>query len=96
MGRIQAEGMIEFGGKGDNILTWHLTSPSQHFPPYPAEFVPIARQAIDAANEDDYDRIIELPEGVEFRDGRTGVEAWRIIESFHLDSFIEQDEVWDD
>ena len=50
MGRMQLEGMIEMAGTSDEILTWHLTSPSQSYPPHPVEMVAVARAAIDAAN----------------------------------------------
>jgi len=58
--------------------------------------IPVAAAAIDAANAGDNDRLIDLFEGVTWRDGRSAVEAWRIVESLHLDSFIEQDEFYDD
>lgn len=93
MGRSSLEGMLEMTDL-DRALGWHLQS--NHYPPVPSEMFPVAKDAIDAGNESDFDRLISLPEGVEYRDGRTEVEAWRIIESFHLDSFIEQDEYYDD
>lgn len=93
MGRSSLEGMLEMTDL-DTALGWHLQS--NHYPPVPSIMIPVASAAIDAANEGETDRLIELPDNVEFRDGRTAVEAWRIIESFHLDSFIEQDEYWDD
>lgn len=89
MGRSSLEGMMEMGDL-DTVLSWHLQS--NHYPPHPPIMIPVAKAAIDAANDIDYDRLIDLPEGVNYRDGRSSVEAWRIIESFHLDSFIEQDE----
>jgi len=93
MGRSSLEGMLEMTDL-DTALGWHMKS--NLFPPPPSFMIPVAAAAIDAANEGETDRLIELPDGVEFRDGRTAVEAWRIIESFRLDSFIEQDEYWDD
>jgi hypothetical protein len=78
----------------DTALGWHMKS--NLFPPPPSFMISVAAAAIDAANEGEIKRLIELPEGVEFRDGRSSVEAYRIIDSFRLDSFIEQDEYWDD
>jgi len=93
MGRSSLEGMLEMTDL-DTALSWHLQS--NHYPPVPVQMNAVAKAAIDAANEGDSDRLVPLPDGVEYRDGRTEVEAWRIIESFRLDSFIEQDEFWDD
>lgn len=90
MGRMGAEaiaGIVEEGGLGiETAIGWHLQS--NHYPPVPTCWNPVALEAIKACNEDDPDREIGLPEGVEYRDGRTAVEAWRIVESFRLDSFI--------
>jgi len=67
-------------------IHWHLRS--NHFPPVPLPMVPVAVAAVEALSEDD-DRLIDLPTGVEFRDGRTSVEASVIAESFRLWTFIE-------
>lgn len=93
MGRSSLEGMLEMTNL-DTALGWHLQS--NHYPPVPSEMIPVASAAIDAGNDQDYDRLVQLPDGVEFRDGRNAVEAYRIIESLHLDTFIEQDEYYDD
>lgn len=95
MGRSSLEGMLEMTDL-DTALGWHMKSNLLGSPSPPSFMIPVAAAAIDAANEGETDRLIELPDNVEFRDGRTAVEAWRIIESFRLDSFIEQDEYWDD
>ena len=93
MGRSSLEGMLEVADK-DVALKWHLRS--NHFPPHPVEMVAVAAAAIDAANDDDFDRLIDLFDGVTWRDGRSSVEAWRLIDSLHLEGFIEQDEFWED
>jgi len=86
MGRMQAEEMAELLGSTERAIGWHLQS--NHYPPVPLVWNPVALEAIKACNDDDPDREVALPEGVEYRDGRTVVEAWRIVESFRLDSFI--------
>ena len=91
MGRASAEDINALIGSTEQAIGWHLQS--NHYPPVPPIMNPVALAAIDAGNEQDFDRLIELPDGVEFRDGRTAVEAWRIIESFHLDTFIEYEEL---
>lgn len=116
MGRLGALGMAEEVGEGNVSLqaavSWHLTS--NHYPPHPAFMVPVAVAAVEAGQEEAWDREIELPDGcvehrvilddsnaaehvgchtepvVEWRNStRRTVPARDIIESFHLDSFLE-------
>ena len=83
MGLIQAmefaEGDLETG------LTWHLQH--NHYPPVPLSMLPICKEAIEAANEDDYYREIPLPEGVLYR-GETTAPAYAILEQHHLAPFL--------
>jgi hypothetical protein len=48
-------------------------------------------EAIQACNEGDYDRQIDLPEGVSWR-GKSQAPAHAIAEGHHLDAWIEYDE----
>jgi hypothetical protein len=48
-------------------------------------------EAIDAMNEGDYYRQIELPEGVTYK-GETSAPAWDIARQHHLDAWISYDE----
>lgn len=89
MGHMHA---TEFAGALDGSVSleaaigWHLRS--NHYPPHPAFMVPVALAAIEAVNEGDYDRVIDLPDEVVFQDGRTSVEARLIVDSLHLGAFI--------
>lgn len=93
MGRSSLEGMLEMTDR-NTALGWHLQS--NHFPPHPAEMIPVAAAAIDAANAGENDKLIDLFDGVTWRDGRDSVEAWRLVDSLSLDAFIEQDEFYED
>lgn len=73
----------------DTALSWHLQS--NHYPPVPLSMVPVCLAAIEAANEGDYDRLIDLPEGVLYRNNEQAP-AWAIAEAHHLDSFIDSEE----
>jgi hypothetical protein len=53
--------------------------------------IPVAVAAIDAYWEEDYDLMIPLPDGVEFRDGSTSVSASQAIESLRLDAWCVED-----
>lgn len=65
MGALGAAGFAEQVDEGNvslrNALSWHLTS--NHYPPLPSYFIPTAAAAIEAGQEEDWDREIELPRG---------------------------------
>jgi hypothetical protein len=65
-------------------IGWHLGS--NHFPPVPQVWVPVAIEAIDAANEDDWDRELHRPEGY---DQESLIIVSEVIEGLHLDSFLD-------
>jgi hypothetical protein len=65
---------------------------SNCYPPIPKIMIPVAVEAIDAYWEEDYSRMIPLPEGVEFRTGATTVSASQAIESLRLDAWCMEDE----
>lgn len=64
---------------------------SNCYPPIPKIMIPVAVEAIDAYWEEDYSRMIPLPEGVEFRTGATSVSASQAIESLRLDAWCMDD-----
>jgi hypothetical protein len=66
---------------------------TNHYPPVPESMVPICLDAIDAANEGDWDRDIDLPEGVMFR-GLTQAPASAIVEQHHLEFWIIESELY--
>jgi len=84
MGRFALEGMLEQGLDAERALAWHLNS--NHFPPIPEVF-DAAVEAIDAGMDEDWERPIELPDGVSWRE-QTSAPAWACIEGWHLDEFI--------
>jgi hypothetical protein len=89
MGRLSADAMSEMGEEmGIDIrqqLVWHLTG--NHFPPAPEYMAEPCMAAIDAANEDDWDRLIDLPNGATWR-GNTQAPASALVSGFHLDSWL--------
>lgn len=120
MGSLSAQGFADAVNDGDvqltTALSWHLSS--NHYPALPSFFIPTCIAAIEAGNDEDWDREIQLPRGcaahkkptaldateceahndedtceitniVEWKDGRDVVRAGDLIESFHLDSFLE-------
>lgn len=60
---------------------------SNHYPPVPRSMVQPCIDAIDACNEDDSNRQIELPEGITWRN-QTTAPAYAIVEGHHLDAWV--------
>jgi hypothetical protein len=66
-------------------LEIHLQS--NHYPPVPVSMVEPCIEAIDAYYDEDYDRLITMPEGVKYK-GLDTAPAWAIIEQHHLDAWL--------
>ena len=66
-------------------LRIHLQS--NHYPPVPASMVQPCLDAIDAYHDEDYQREIELPEGVSWR-GNNTAPASAIADAHHLDAWL--------
>ena len=66
-----------------------------HYPPVPTSMVQPCIDAIDAYWEDDFNREIELPEGVLWR-GNENAPAYAIIESHHLEAWCQYDEEYEE
>jgi hypothetical protein len=69
----------------NSSLAMHLTA--NHYPPVPTSMVQPCIDAIDAYHDEDYERLIELPEGVLWR-GETSAPASAIAEAHHLDAWL--------
>lgn len=69
----------------DAVLLYHLTA--NHYPPLPASLVPTAKLAIEAAEAEEWDKQIELPEGVTYKD-QSSAPASACIDAWHLDAFV--------
>ena len=66
-------------------IAYHLQG--NHYPPVPLSMVQPCIDAIDAYYEDNYDKLIEMPEGVSYK-GNTHAPAWAIIEQHHLNAWL--------
>lgn len=85
MGSNMAQELAAFQSR-ESALYYHLTA--NHYPPVPPTMVQPCSQAIDAYWEEDYDRLIELPDGVTWR-GNSSAPANAIIEAHHLDAWLQ-------
>lgn len=61
-------------------MSWQLQG--NHYPPIDDSFIPVAIKAIECANTNNWDKVLELPNGVE----RT---ASFVIEGLHLQPFVD-------
>lgn len=62
-----------------------------HFPPIPSKMIDPSLKAIDAVNEDDHEREIELPSGVSYK-GADTAPAHAIVDQHHLHPWLHQDD----
>ena len=85
MGRLQAEAMAEASIPFDTQIEWHLRA--NHYPPVSNTMVPVCIEAIDEANEGNWDKLITLPAGTSWK-GLPESPVWAIVEGHHLDTWI--------
>lgn len=90
MGSVTALGIKDEVLDLETQLLYHLKG--NHYPPVPAEMVQPCMEAIDAAYDEDYNRMIAMPMVGDFQityKGSTEAPAWAIIEQHHLSWFID-------
>ena len=69
----------------DRQISIHFSS--NCYPPVPQFMVQVAIEAIQAVNDEDYDREIALPEGVQFRNAST-VKACEAVDALYLNAWV--------
>jgi hypothetical protein len=90
MGSVTALGIKDSVLDLETQILYHLKG--NHYPPVPAEMVAPCIEAIDAAYDEDFDRMIDMPKVGDFQilyKNSTQAPAWAIIEQHHLDTFID-------
>lgn len=90
MGLSTAMGIADTDLSLEQQISWHFAS--NCYPPIPSQMIPVAIEALNAYWEEDSERLVGLPEGVEFRDGRTSIPASQAIESLKLYAWCMEDE----
>ena len=86
MGSVTAIGLADSVLDLETQLGYHLQG--NHYPPVPLSMVQPCIEAIDAAYDEDYNREIEMPEGITYK-GKTTAPAHAIINQHHLEWFID-------
>ena len=85
MGRLATIDMIEHAG-GEVALRYHLLY--NHYPPPPESMIDVAREAIHNAASECWDKMIDLPDGIEHRVHGNQVPTSEVIDAFHLHEFL--------
>lgn len=85
MGSVFANDLADMDMDIRTQLKIHLTG--NHYPPVPSSMVQPCLDAIDAYHEEDYSRLIKLPEGVSWR-GEDSAPASALAEAHHLDAWL--------
>ena len=73
----------------EEALMYHLRG--NHYPPVPASMIEPCKQAIEFVNCGMWDEMIELPDGITWRD-QTSAPANEIVDAHHLECFLDEDE----
>ena len=91
MGSTQA---IEYANMDlDQGLAIHLTS--NHYPPVPVSMIDACKAAINAYWEEDYERLIDLPSPIKWKD-KDQAPARAIVDAHHLDAWVDRYDEWDE
>jgi hypothetical protein len=85
MGYNTAYDLVESVVDINQSIAIHLTS--NHYPPVPVSMVQPCIDAIYACDEEEYDKLIELPKGVMWR-GQSSAPAHAIVEGHHLQAWL--------
>ena len=69
----------------DTALRIHFNF--NHYPPLPLSLLPVAKKAIQLAGNEQYDELIDLPEGITWK-RRNKASVYACVNAWHLDCFL--------
>jgi len=90
MGSLQAMDIAESDLDLESQIRYQLRS--NHYPPVPESMIPVCIEAIDYANEGEWEEMITLPEGVSWK-GEPCAPVHAIVEGHHLEFWISESEL---
>ena len=76
---------LDLGLSLEDSIAIHLSA--NHYPPVPRSMVQPCIDAIDAYYDEDYERLIDLPSPITWRDKNTAP-ASAIVEAHHLEAWL--------
>jgi hypothetical protein len=88
MGYSTALDIASSGISLEQAIGWHLQG--NHFPSVPLYMVQPCIDAIEAYNNEEPDKLIELPHPI--YNGKDEAPAYKIIEAHHLDAWLYNEE----
>lgn len=88
MGAQTARDLVEYADF-DQGLIYHLRV--NHFPSLPASLLDACKDAIEAFHDEDYGRLVTLPDVISYR-GSQECPAHEIVKLAHLDAWVVQDD----
>jgi hypothetical protein len=95
MGMMTALDLKEQRMSLEQQLAIHFSS--NCYPPIPKIMIPVAVAAIHAYWDEDYTKVIPLPEGVEHRaTNSTSIFASQAVESLRLDAWVMEEDDYDE
>jgi hypothetical protein len=89
MGSITALGIQDSVLDLETQIAYHLQG--NHYPPVPLSMVQPCIEAIDAYYDEDYNKLIAMPEGV-FYKGMSHAPARAIIDQHHLSFWLPEED----
>jgi hypothetical protein len=94
MGRMYAEGIAETSLTLEQQLDWHLRG--NHYPPVPSSMIPVCRDVIIHLNDGgDVNQHFKLPAPATWQ-GNTSAPAWAIAQGHHLESWLHDEDDYDE
>lgn len=93
MGLMSLLGMLDATDDIEEVVRWHLSA--NCYPPLNEIYVPMCVEAIRACRmqTDENEKItLQLPEGMFYKGDQTVVDVWTVVEAFHLEGFLMEDE----
>lgn len=94
MGRMFAQDLSEMNLDLNEMVAFHLRA--NCYPPVPLIMVAPCVDAITACNEEEFSRMIELPQGVEYKNGIKELTASFLVNEFRLEEFISYEDEFEE
>jgi hypothetical protein len=92
MGKQTADAISELDVDLKQQIGYHLRG--NFYPPVPTTMTQPCVDALNAFYEGDTKRMIKMPEGVSYK-GSDSAPAWAVVEQHHLESWLDEDEDYD-
>lgn len=93
MGKQTADALAELDVDLKQQISYHLRG--NFYPPVPEIMTQPCIDALNAFYEGDTKRMIKMPEGVFYKNSDSAP-AWAVVQQHHLESWLDEDEDYED